>query len=100
MSTRLKDYVDKPIPEMAIIRKVSSTARRWHRAGPMFIDVSCGPIGLPLGPPGRKDDRAQMAAEWMVTELGGEICDHRSPNVSESLWTPIHDGDVDGVAFD
>lgn len=55
---------------------------------------------IPLGPPGRKDDRAQRAAERMVPELGGEICDHRSLNVSESLWTPVHDGDVDGIAFD
>ncbi len=80
MSTRLKDHVDKPIPEMAIYERIQYGPVLAPRR-PDVIGVSCGLIGIPLGPPARKDDRAQMAAEWMITELGGEICDHRSLNV-------------------
>ena len=54
----------------------------------------------PLGPPGRKDEGAQIAAEWVVTELGREICDHCSLDVRQSLRSPVHDGSVDGIAFD
>ena len=54
----------------------------------------------PLEPPNRKYECAQMAAEWVVPQLSREICDHCSLNVRQSLRSPIHDGRVDGIAFD
>ena len=53
-----------------------------------------------LGPPGGKDECVQMAAEWVVTELGREICDHCSLDLRQSLRSPVHDSSVDGIAFD